>query len=138
MGCETRDEILSWTVWSTVAELADIPAGSGLRVQLGDVHIALYQSGGELFASEGACLRCGGDLASGILEGYQVECACCRWCYDIVTGCARGVPKLRLDVFSVRTSGAAVMVACTRSLTKTAERRDSPRRRTIRREKITG
>jgi len=55
--------------------------------------------------------RCGASLAAGTLDGCDVECAECGWRYDVVTGCVRGVPTLRLDTFAVQTLGEIISVA---------------------------
>jgi len=93
-----------------VARLPDIPPGSGLAVNVAELRVALFHVDGQVFATDNACIRCGGELAAGTLSGHDVECAQCGWHYDVVTGSTGGVPKLRLDTFAVRVSGATVML----------------------------
>lgn len=94
-----------------LARLPDIPAGAGLGVRLAEWPIALFHVDGKVFAIDDACARCGGSLAAGVLDGYDVECTRCGWRYDVVTGCMHGVARLRLDTFAVKTRGAIVSVA---------------------------
>ena len=93
-----------------VARLSDMPADGGLTVDVGERRVALFRVNGEIFATDSACIRCGGDLAGGILQGHEIECAQCGWRYDVVTGTTHGVPRLRLDTFDVRTSASMVMI----------------------------
>lgn len=97
-------------VFVDVARLPDIPVGAGLAVEIAANHVALFCVDGEVFATDNACIRCGGELASGRLHGHDVECPQCGWRYDVVTGSMRGVPKLRLDTFAVCVSGANVLL----------------------------
>jgi nitrite reductase (NADH) small subunit len=88
-----------------VAEIPDIPAGTGLVVETAAIRVALFHVDGSVFATDVACIRCGGEIATGTLVGRDVECPRCGWSYDVVTGSTRGVPKLRLDTFVVRVAG---------------------------------
>jgi nitrite reductase/ring-hydroxylating ferredoxin subunit len=94
-----------------IANLPDLPAAAGMGARLGEHPITLFWVDGDVFALDDACARCGESLASGALQGYDVECAACGWHYDIVTGRAREVPKLRLDTFAVHVRGSVVSVA---------------------------
>lgn len=94
-----------------IARLPDLPAATGLGVQVDERPIALFRVDGEVFALDDACARCSESLASGTLDGHDVECAGCGWRYDVVTGSTRGVPMLRLDTFAVQTRGGIVSVA---------------------------
>ena len=95
-----------------IARLPDLPAATGLGVRVDERPVALFRiHGGDVFALDDACARCGESLASGTLDGHDVECAGCGWRYDVVTGAMRGVPMLRLDTFAVRTRGGVVSVA---------------------------
>ena len=93
------------------ARLPDLPAATGLGVHVNERPIAPFQVDGEVFAVDDGCARCGASLAAGTLDGCDVECAGCGWHYDVVTGCVRGVPRLRIDTFAVQTRGDIVSVA---------------------------
>jgi nitrite reductase/ring-hydroxylating ferredoxin subunit len=64
--------------------------------------IAVYSVHGTLYAIGDTCLRCGTSLASGNLDETIVECPCCKWRYDVITGEVIGVPRLRTDVYALR------------------------------------
>ena len=94
-----------------IARLQDLPTATGLGVHVDERPIALFQVDGEVFALDDACALCSGSLASGTLDGRDIECAGCGWRYDVVSGCTRCVPMLRLDTFAVQTRGGIVGVA---------------------------
>jgi len=94
-----------------IARLADLPAATGLGVHFDERPIALFRVDGDVFAVDDPCARCSESLARGALDDHDVVCAGCGWRYDVVTGCTRGVPRLRLDTFAVQTHGGIVSVA---------------------------
>ncbi|HTI48949.1 MAG TPA: Rieske 2Fe-2S domain-containing protein [Casimicrobiaceae bacterium] len=94
-----------------VARLDEFVAGAPIVVCVSDTSVAVFSIGGQLFAIEDACVRCGASLSSGSLHDHEVTCARCEWQYDVTNGRVNGVPALRIDTFSVRTTGARVMVA---------------------------
>lgn len=75
------------------------------------VSVAVFNADGRLFALEDDCVRCGGSLAAGTLQGLAVTCPECDWTYDITTGCVRNVPSLRTDAFQVKIVDSKVLVA---------------------------
>ena len=93
-----------------IARLHDIPPAAGLAVEVAGQRVALFHVDGDVFAIDSGCVRCGGNLAAGTLEGHEVECPQCGWRYDVVTGRTRGVPNLRLDTFKIRISVTTVMI----------------------------
>jgi nitrite reductase/ring-hydroxylating ferredoxin subunit len=80
--------------------------------------VALFDVNGRLYAVEDACMRCGSSIAAGLLAGAEITCNGCSWRYDVTTGCVKGVPALRVNVFEVKTVGARVMVAASGSSDK--------------------
>jgi nitrite reductase/ring-hydroxylating ferredoxin subunit len=93
-----------------VARVARIPSEGGITVQLGDLAIAVFNLKGRMLAIDGACIRCGSMLGSGLVEGHEVICRGCGWRYDLATGQLREVPKLRLDTYEVEVIGLRVMI----------------------------
>jgi len=93
-----------------IARLHDIPPAAGLAVEVAEHRVALFHVDGDVFAIDSGCVRCGGNLAAGTLDGHEVECPQCGWHYDVVTGRTRGVPNLRLDTFKIRISVTTVMI----------------------------
>lgn len=94
-----------------VARLDDVGPGKGAAVTYADDAVALFNVRGHLYATDGACVRCGTSLASGSLHGTDLACPGCGWHYDIGTGCVRGLPGLRIDTFEVSVVDSDVLLA---------------------------
>ncbi|HEY1968409.1 MAG TPA: bifunctional 3-phenylpropionate/cinnamic acid dioxygenase ferredoxin subunit [Pseudonocardia sp.] len=68
-----------------VGPLADIPDGEGIRVQA-DVPIAVFNSGGTVYAIDDTCPHQGASLADGWVEDCRVECPLHSMHFDLRTG----------------------------------------------------
>ena len=95
----------------TIARLDQLAPGRGVAVAVEGNAIAVFRVGGQTFAIDDACARCGSSLASGTLRGATVACAGCGWEYDVRTGAVSGVPALRIDTFEVTVVDSVVMLA---------------------------
>jgi nitrite reductase/ring-hydroxylating ferredoxin subunit len=72
----------------------DLPAGRSKTVELPDSHeLALYNVGGEFYATENFCPHKGAPLAEGILCEHVVECSWHGWQFDVRTGECLTVPE---------------------------------------------
>ncbi len=71
----------------TVGRVEDVPPGRCATVELlnGD-ELALYNVGGEFYASENFCPHKGAALADGFLCQYMIECNWHGWKFDVRTG----------------------------------------------------
>lgn len=72
--------------WRQVALLADIPSDEGHRVEVAGRAIALFKCEGEIFAIDDLCSHAEASLASGFLDGCQIECPLHQACFDVRTG----------------------------------------------------
>jgi 3-phenylpropionate/trans-cinnamate dioxygenase ferredoxin component len=91
-----------------------IARGSGMRVTLlDDCVVALFNIDGILLAIDDLCVRCGGSLAGGKLEGGVIACPGCDWRYDVATGCVNGIAALRVDTFETKIVDGRIMIATT-------------------------
>jgi nitrite reductase/ring-hydroxylating ferredoxin subunit len=61
-------------VWHAVCVTADIAAGAMMAVEIGDLQIAVYNVGGEFFATDNVCSHEFALLTDGLLEDDMVEC----------------------------------------------------------------
>jgi nitrite reductase/ring-hydroxylating ferredoxin subunit len=93
-----------------VARVGQIPLQRGLNVKLGEYDVAVFNVNGNIFAVDGACIRCASLLALGTVEGVEVVCPGCGWRYDVTTGRLPAIPQLRIDTFAVEVVGSSVMV----------------------------
>jgi nitrite reductase/ring-hydroxylating ferredoxin subunit len=93
------------------AALVRIPAGAQVRVVVGDYEVAIFNGNGHFYALADACLRCGKSLGAGSLCGYTEVCWECGWRYDVRSGSVEGVPRLRIETFTVKVVNARVLVS---------------------------
>lgn len=97
-----------------VAGVADVPPGTGKKVNVQGKSIALFNLGGTFCATQGTCPHRGGPLSEGTLQGGHVTCPWHAWTFDIATGsrvgCADGMGKI--TTYKVRLEGNDVLVEC--------------------------
>jgi nitrite reductase/ring-hydroxylating ferredoxin subunit/uncharacterized membrane protein len=67
--------------WTTVASSDDLVEATPLRVELGDVAVLLYRSGGTPYAISNTCTHAGGPLNEGAFDDTSPEgpCVTCPW-----------------------------------------------------------
>ena len=94
-----------------VADQSQLPPGRSVAVRLGNLDITIFNAAGSMVALDNACLRCGGEIAAGMVLESEATCPGCGWRYDLVSGRNVGVPKLRIDTFEVRWSGSKILLA---------------------------
>jgi len=87
-----------------VGELSDLPPGESVRVQHGELAIAVFNVDGELYAIDDTCTHQDASLSDGFLEGCAVECPLHASCFDLRTGRPDGPPAKK----PVRTHQVAV------------------------------
>lgn len=87
-----------------VGELSDLPPGESVRVQHGELAIAVFNVDGELYAIDDTCTHQDASLSDGFLEGCAVECPLHASCFDLRTGRPDGPPAKK----PVRTHRVAV------------------------------
>jgi nitrite reductase/ring-hydroxylating ferredoxin subunit len=93
-----------------VAQVSDVPPGTGKCVEANGRQIAVFNVGGTFHAIDNTCLHRGGPLGEGELEGNIVTCPWHGWQYDVVTGCNTMDESERVEQFAVRVDGDAVLI----------------------------
>jgi nitrite reductase/ring-hydroxylating ferredoxin subunit len=83
--------------WVIVAASNRLQEGEAIEVLFGDDVVAIWRSGGELYALDGLCAHQGGPLARGVVAGGCVTCPWHGWRYRLADGCndATGKPMVR-------------------------------------------
>jgi nitrite reductase/ring-hydroxylating ferredoxin subunit len=99
------------TEFVPVAEVADVPPGTGAVVHAGDRPIALFNVDGEFYAIDNTCLHRGGPVGEGDLEETIVTCPWHGFQYDVTTGRNVLDPDVGLDTFPVRVVQGRVEIA---------------------------
>ena len=96
--------------WLDAGEEAALPCGRGRFVWSAEGGIAVFRTLEGVFALADSCPHAGASLAGGLLDGRHVSCRAHGLAFDVVSGCARGVPKLRVARHEVRIEAGRVRV----------------------------
>ncbi len=97
--------------YHAVAKTGDLDEDEAMRVTVGRKEIALYNLGGEIYATDDVCTHAYASLADGYIEGDQIECPLHGACFEIKTGKAMTPPaNVHLATYPVRIDGDQVMV----------------------------
>ena len=96
-----------------VCDAGALPPGAMLRVDVEGIGpVALYNVGGELYASDDTCTHAEGSLSEGDLDGDVVVCPVHFGFFHVPTGKALGFPATEdLRVHPVVVDGDSVFVA---------------------------
>ena len=95
----------------TVAEVADLPPGAIREVTVGGDDIAIYNVGGEFFATTNVCTHDEAYLSDGELFGHVVECPLHGARFDVRTGKVLSLPAVYpLKTYEVRVADGKVQV----------------------------
>jgi nitrite reductase/ring-hydroxylating ferredoxin subunit len=71
---------------------SEIPEGSAKSFEVGNLVIAVYNVGGEFYATDNECTHGAASLADGILEDDIIECALHFGAFNVKTGEAVQAP----------------------------------------------
>jgi nitrite reductase/ring-hydroxylating ferredoxin subunit len=94
-----------------VGSLAQLPAGSSMRVTVGASDLLLANVGGRVVAIGDLCLRCSRSLSTASLSGRVLTCGGCGWKYDVERGCVDGLPNLWTEMQDVSIDDERLLVA---------------------------
>jgi len=64
----------------------DVPDGEVIRVDHGDLELAVYHVEGTFYVTDNACTHGPGELSEGYLEGHVIECDFHQGKFDIRDG----------------------------------------------------
>lgn len=94
-----------------VARVGDVAPGVGLRVDIGDEAIAIFNLDGEFYAIGDVCTHEETSLADGDVFGDVVECPLHGAEFDIKSGKALSLPAvLPVPTYAVRVDGDDILV----------------------------
>ena len=97
--------------WIDAASLADVPEGDVMAVQVAGKEIALYEVGGEVFATDNICTHGHARLSDGFLEGREIECPLHQGRFDVCSGQALCAPLTEnIKTYTVRIENMRVML----------------------------
>ena len=78
--------------WIDATAVDDVPEDDVIGIVVGDRDIALYNAGGELYATDNICTHGHARLCDGFLEGHEIECPLHQGRFDIRTGAPMCAP----------------------------------------------
>ena len=85
--------------WIEICDAAEVPPGEGVRVEIGDEPIALWNVDGSYYATQDSCTHEETSLVEGDLWGDVVECPLHGAQFDVTNGEVLSLPA----VVSLRT-----------------------------------
>ena len=98
--------------WIDATAMDDVPADDVIGILVAGRDIALYNAGGEIFATDNICTHGHARLCEGFLEGHEIECPLHQGKFDVRTGqptCAPVTEAIRS--YPVRIEGGRVFLA---------------------------
>ncbi len=94
-----------------VAQVSDVPVGTGKVVQAGGKKLALFNLGGTFYALDNRCTHMGGPLGEGAVEANRVTCPWHGSIFNITTGEVVGPPARRpVATFPIRVERGEILV----------------------------
>jgi naphthalene 1,2-dioxygenase system ferredoxin subunit len=97
--------------WIDVLSVDELPIDDVIGVTPGDVDVALFRVGSELFATGNLCTHGSARLCDGFLDGYAIECPLHQGRFDIRTGQPLCEPAVdSLPIYPVRIEGTRVYI----------------------------
>jgi len=98
--------------WIDATAVDDVPEDDVIGVVVGDRDIALYNAGGEIYATDNICTHGHARLCEGFLEGHEIECPLHQGRFDIRTGTPMCAPVTEaIRSYPIRIEGGRVFLA---------------------------
>ena len=98
--------------WVDATAVDDVPMDDVIGMLVAGRDIALYNAGGEIFATDNICTHGQARLCEGFLDGHEIECPLHQGTFDIRTGqptCAPVTEAIRS--YPVQIEGGRVFIA---------------------------
>ena len=91
--------------------VAEVAAGSALRVEVDGLDVAIVRDGDDFYAIEDECSHAAVALSEGDVEGCEIECWMHGSRFDLRTGKPLGPPATEpVPVFPVQIAGDDVLI----------------------------
>ncbi len=98
--------------WITVASLDALADEEMIPVDAQGTRIALFRTGGNVYATRDLCTHAQAALTDGWFEGHVVECPLHGGRFDVTTGKGLGLPiDCDLRTYQVRVVGGEIQMA---------------------------
>jgi nitrite reductase/ring-hydroxylating ferredoxin subunit len=90
---------------------SDIAEGEIIKVETGDLELAVYNVEGHFYVTDNACTHGPGELSEGYLDGHIIECDFHQGCFDIRDGKVTAPPCIvPLKTYTVVPHDTAVVI----------------------------
>lgn len=94
-----------------IAPLAELPQGRGVRVDVGDLRVAVFRIGDDVYAIGDRCSHAEASLAEGEVFDHEVECPRHGSEFDLRTGEPQSLPATRpVPVYEVKIEDGTVFL----------------------------
>jgi len=103
---------MSNTQWIDASAVDEVPEDDVIGVMVDGRDIAMYNAGGEIFATDNICTHGHARLCEGFLEGHEIECPLHQGKFDVRTGqptCAPVTEAIRS--YPVKVEGGRIWLA---------------------------
>jgi nitrite reductase/ring-hydroxylating ferredoxin subunit len=95
--------------WVKVANVGDVPDEAGYRVEIGGYPVAIWNVGGEIYATQDSCTHEETSLSDGDLWDEVVECPLHGAQFNVRTGAVLSLPAIfPLKTFPVKVEDDAI------------------------------
>lgn len=75
-----------------VCRVSDVPVGGAIKVETGNLALAVFNLDGRIYVTDDACTHGPGSLSEGYIEGDVVECNFHNGAFHIPTGAVAAPP----------------------------------------------
>jgi naphthalene 1,2-dioxygenase ferredoxin component len=97
--------------WIEVADQDAVKAGQVVGVKAGNLDVALYNIGGQIYATHNVCTHADALLSNGWLDGDIIECPLHGGRFEVKSGKGLGPPIVcDLTILPVRIEGNKVQI----------------------------
>jgi 3-phenylpropionate/trans-cinnamate dioxygenase ferredoxin subunit len=81
--------------WTKITSTASLPEGRGIRIEVGEHHVALFRIENEVHAIGDRCSHAEASLAEGDLFDKEIECPRHGAAFDVCTGKPVSLPATK-------------------------------------------
>lgn len=100
------------TQWIDAAGMDEVPEDDVIGIMVAGRDIAMYNAGGEVFATDNICTHGHARLCEGFLEGHEIECPLHQGRFDVRTGQPTCAPVTEaIKSYPVKIEGGRVWLA---------------------------
>jgi len=109
MGSASNSFDLSQYDFIEVADLAEIPDGERLILEIDELPVVIFNIAGQFYAVDDCCTHDDGPLGDGTREGFQIVCPRHGARFDLQTGKVLSYPAAKdINIYPVRVASGKI------------------------------